>query len=80
MYSTKSDSPTTTSALQIQILSGVYNGIGRSSGSLIGGNLQAVFGTAETFKFGAIANVVAASILLIQGTGKKRTAEGKKDK
>ncbi|CAJ1958672.1 unnamed protein product [Cylindrotheca closterium] len=65
----------------IQVLSGIYNGIGRSSGALIGGNLQAAVGTANTFKYGAMANAAAFSVLLLQGTAKKESNDAvKKDK
>ncbi|KAL3934845.1 MAG: hypothetical protein SGBAC_009526 [Bacillariaceae sp.] len=65
----------------IQVLSGIYNGIGRCSGALIGGHIQAVAGTANTFKYGAMANAVAASVLLLQGARTKQIHdEAKKEK
>jgi len=62
----------------IQFLSGVYNGIGRSSGALIGGNLQAIVGTAKTFKYGAIVNAVAATVLLFQASREKQIDDERK--
>ena len=52
-------------ALKLQLLNGAYNGIGRSLGSIIGGKLQAQFGTAKTFLYGAIANAGFATLLAL---------------
>jgi predicted MFS family arabinose efflux permease len=48
---------------QLQFLNGVYNGIGRSTGALVGGWLQAELGTVRTFMYSAILNVVLAMLL-----------------
>ena len=58
-------SPDEFQGTMLQLLNGAYNGIGRSLGSIIGGKLQAQFGTAKTFLYGAIANAVFATLLAL---------------
>jgi hypothetical protein len=47
------------------LLNGVYNGIGRSSGSLVGGRIQAAVGTEMLFQFMALLNVVLALVFFL---------------
>ena len=44
-------------------MNGAYNGIGRSTGAIIGGKLQAEVGTRSTFLYGAILNGSLAVLL-----------------
>jgi predicted MFS family arabinose efflux permease len=43
----------------------VYNGIGRSTGAIIGGKLQSEVGTKLTFMYGAILNATLAVLLVL---------------
>jgi predicted MFS family arabinose efflux permease len=69
-------------SLKLQFLSGVYNGIGRSTGAIVGGKLQSEVGTASTFMYGAITNALFASLLILYCTVYERTKmhSSKKDK
>jgi predicted MFS family arabinose efflux permease len=51
-------------ATMLQLLNGAYNGIGRSTGAIIGGKMQAEVGTERTFLYFAILNVILVVILV----------------
>lgn len=58
-------SPDGARATMLLLLNGAYNGIGRSTGAILGGQIQASFGTAKIFEFGFFAYLFAACIFAI---------------
>lgn len=51
--------------LQLMFLNAAYNGIGRSTGAILGGKLQAEIGTVQTFLYSAIADFCVAAIAIV---------------
>jgi PPP family 3-phenylpropionic acid transporter len=58
-------SPEGARATMLLLLNGSYNGIGRSTGAILGGQVQASFGTANVFKFGSVAYLLTACLFAI---------------
>jgi hypothetical protein len=50
---------------QLGFLNGVYGGLGQSAGALIGGSLQARFGTAQTFVVAGCIDIVILSLFTL---------------
>lgn len=50
-------------------LNGLYNGLGRSAGAVVGGRLQSSLGTAHTFMLGSIMYVVCAILFMLYHSG-----------
>eukprot|EP00934_Nitzschia_sp_Nitz4_P007314 Nitzschia sp. Nitz4//scaffold5_size260463//233491//234849//NITZ4_001026-RA/size260463-processed-gene-0.99-mRNA-1//1//CDS//3329555472//7304//frame0 len=57
--------PDSVRATMLLVFNGLYNGIGRSTGAIMGGKIQAQMGTSNTFVIGSIANVVFAVFFLL---------------
>jgi PPP family 3-phenylpropionic acid transporter len=70
-------SPEGARATVLLLLNGSYNGIGRSTGAILGGQVHASFGTANIFKFGSVAYLLMACIFAIY---KEKFAPHKKDR
>jgi len=59
-------------ATMLLLLNGVYNGIGRSTGSLVGGRIQALVGTEELFRYMSYTNVLFAILMICYYNAKRR--------
>lgn len=54
--------PPNQKAIMLLLLNGAYNGIGRSTGALLGGKLQTIVGTKATFLYFSVVNLVLVAI------------------
>lgn len=52
-------------ATMLLLLNGSYNGIGRSTGAIIGGKLQASLGTSKIFQYGTAAYLLSACLFAV---------------
>ena len=62
LYASKIGPPSLRSSVLL-LLNGIYNGIGRSTGAILGGRLQAVFGTNSLFLYCARMNYALALVM-----------------
>ena len=61
-------------ATMMQILHSVYNGLGRSTGALLGGKLQAKYGTVGLFENSAIGVAFLAGVLILHKLRKRNVS------
>ncbi len=62
LYAGKIGPPSLRSSVLL-LLNGIYNGIGRSTGAILGGRFQAVFGTNDLFLYCATMNFALALVM-----------------